>query len=113
MILIKFTCIMLRTHFAEKEEYLPVKQKPKVREKMLASVANQRIITKATSSCSDICVLNRPKAQTQINNVSKRLTFGVIKTIMPCVEGDRSDFQPSTTTAVLSFRLREIGLASG
>ena len=33
------------------------------------------------------------------------MTLGAIKTIMPCVEGDRSDWQPSTTTTALSLRL--------
>ena len=32
----------------------------------------------------------------------ERLTFSVIKTIMPCVEGDRSDCQPPKTTIALS-----------
>ena len=32
---------------------------------------------------------------------------------MPCVEGDRSDCQPLTTTIALSLRLRAIELASG
>ena len=41
--------------------------------------------------------------------MSERLTFAVIKIIMPCVEGDRSDCQPSTTTIALS----RIELASG
>ena len=50
---------------------------------------------------------------TEINKVSERQTFGVIKTIMPYVEGDRSDCQPSTTTIALSLWLREIELASG
>ena len=50
---------------------------------------------------------------TDINKVSERLTFAVINTIMPCVEGDRSDCQPSTATIALSLRLREIELALG
>ena len=33
-----------------------------------------------------------------MNKVSKGITVGVMKTIMPCVEGDRSDYKPSTTT---------------
>ena len=44
--------------------------------------------------------------------MSERLIFGVIKTIVPCVEGDRSDYQPSTTTIVLSLRLRATDLSS-
>ena len=41
--------------------------------------------------------------------MSKRLTFSVIKTIMPCVESDRSDCQSWTSTIALS----PIELASG
>ena len=45
--------------------------------------------------------------------MSERLTFGVIKTIMPCVKGDRSGSQPSTIIIALSLLLRAIVLASG
>ena len=42
-----------------------------------------------------------------LHEVSERYNISVIKTIMPCVEGERSDCQPSTTTSV---RLRAIEL---
>ena len=42
-----------------------------------------------------------------------RWTFGVIKTIAPFVEGDRSDCQPSTTTNTLIFELQAVELAFG
>ena len=108
----EFTCILLQTHSEQKEEYLVAMQKPKLREKKLSSVR------KPTNYCKSyklmLLFLRFEWAYNiGINKVSERLTFGIIKVIMPCVEGDRSDFQPSKTTIALSLQLRAIELASG
>ena len=44
-----------------------------------------------------------PKAYTKILKVSKIMTFGVTKIIMPCIEGDMSDRQLSTTTTAYHY----------
>ena len=60
-------------------------------EKKLSSVCkptNYRILLHKSQAhaLAHLCLSNGSKVQ-----VSERLTFSVIKTIVPCVEGDRSD----------------------
>ena len=73
-------------------------------EKNLSPVELLYVTSKATSSHSNLCVLNGTKdLSTELNRASERLTLSVRKTVMPCVEGDRSDCQPLPTTTALSL----------
>ena len=81
----------MHIHSEEKEEYLLAVQRPKVMEKKLSSVCkpmNYYILLQNTQA---LCF--KWAQSTEITKVSERLTFGVIKTIMTCVEGDKSDCQ--------------------
>ena len=55
--------MLLHTHSEGKEEYLYAVQEPKVREKICHLLANQRLVAKATGSCSNLCISNGLKVQ--------------------------------------------------
>ena len=79
-------------------------QKPKIRETELSSVCKAKNYWKSLVQAHALLFAFYEWAEsTEINEASERLIFGAIKTIMPCVEGDRSDCQPLTTTTAFGF----------
>ena len=76
---------MLQTHSEEKEDNLVAVQKPKVREKWLSYVCKTNELLQKVQGNTLILVFQMG----QKYKVSERLTFGVIKTVMFCVEDDQ------------------------